>query len=86
MQLIGATTPKVPNQAPMPHASKQLLNVCPIPPIIIALLPGCQSSILSSNETHNDMNPAFITVRFRVGTQTTKAWVRMALGSLKVLP
>ena len=62
MQLIGAATPNVPNQAPMPQASKQLLNPCPIPPmyIIVALLPGCQSSILSSNEWHNDMNPAFI--------------------------
>ena len=28
--------------------------------IIIALLLGCQSSILSPNEWHNDMNPAFI--------------------------
>ena len=28
--------------------------------IIVALLPGCQSSILSSNKWHNDMNPAFI--------------------------
>ena len=54
-------TPNVPNQAPMRQASKQLLIVCVIPPmyIIIALLPGCQSSILSSNEWHNDMNPAF---------------------------
>ena len=34
----------------------------PIPPmyIIAQLLPGRQSSILSSNEWHNDMNPAFI--------------------------
>ena len=28
--------------------------------IIITLLASCQSSILSSNEWHNDMNPAFI--------------------------
>ena len=42
--------------------SKQLLNACPIPPVhvIITLLAGCQSAILSSNEWHNDMNPAFI--------------------------
>ena len=62
MQLIGAAIPNVPNQAPMPQASKQLLNVCPIPPvhIIVGLLAGCQSAILSSNEWHNDMNPAFI--------------------------
>ena len=44
------------------HSSKQLLNVCPIPPmhVIVTLLAGCQSAILSSNERHNDMNPAFI--------------------------
>ena len=54
-----AATPNVPNQAPMPQASKQLLNVCPIPPvhIIVRLLAGCQSAILSSNEWHNDSNP-----------------------------
>ena len=42
--------------------SKQLLNACPIPPVhvIVTLLAGCQSAILSSNEWHNDMNPAFI--------------------------
>ena len=28
--------------------------------IIITLLAGCQSSILPSNEWHNDVNPAFI--------------------------
>ena len=28
--------------------------------IIIALLPSCQSSILLSNEWHNDITPAFI--------------------------
>ena len=46
----------------MPQATKQLLNVCVVPPmyIIITLLPGCQSSILSSNEWHGDMNPACI--------------------------
>ena len=62
MQLIGVATPNVPNQAPMPQASKQLLNVCAVPTmyIIITLLAGCQSAILSSNEWHNDMTPAFI--------------------------
>ena len=62
MQLIGAATPDVPNQTPMPQLSKQLLNACPVPPmhIIVTLLAGCQSAILSSNETHNDMNLAFI--------------------------
>ena len=51
---VGAATPNVPNQAPMPQASKQLLNACMVPPlyIIITLLAGCQSSILSSNEWH----------------------------------
>ena len=46
----------------MPQASKQLLNVRAVPPmyIIIALLAGYQSSILSSSEWHNDMNPAFL--------------------------
>ena len=46
----------------VPQPSKQLLNACPIPPahVIITLLAGCQSAILSSNEWHNDMNPAFI--------------------------
>ena len=60
MQLIGATTLDVPNQTPMPQPSKQLLNACPIPPvhIIVTLLAGCQSAILSSNEWHDDMNPA----------------------------
>ena len=35
--------------------------LCPIPPVhvIVTLLVGCQSAILSSNERHNDMNPAF---------------------------
>ena len=62
MQLIGAAMPDVPNQTPMPQPSKQLLNVCPIPPmhVIVTLLAGCQSASLSSNEWHNDMNPAFI--------------------------
>ena len=62
MQLIGAATPDVPNQTPMLQPSKQLLNVCPIPPvhIIVTLLAGCQRAILSSNGWHNDMNPAFI--------------------------
>ena len=62
MQLIGATTPGVPNQAPMPQPSKQLLDARPTPPVhvIVRLLASCQSAILSSNERHNDMNPAFI--------------------------
>ena len=62
VQLIGAATPDVPNQTPMPQPSKQLLNACPLPPVhvIVTLLAGCQSAILSSNEWHNDMNPAFI--------------------------
>ena len=65
VQLIRATTPDVPHQTPMPQLSKQMLNACPIPPmhIIVQLLPGRQSSILSSNEWHNDMNPAFISAR-----------------------
>ena len=52
VQLIRATTLDVPNQTPMPQPSKQMLNVCPIPPmqIIVPLLPGRQSSILCSNE------------------------------------
>ena len=46
----------------MLQPSKQLLNVCPIPPVhvIVTLLAGCQSAILSSNEWHNDMNLALI--------------------------
>ena len=32
VQLIGAATPDVANQTPMPQLSKQMLNVCPIPP------------------------------------------------------
>ena len=45
-----------------PQPSKRLLNVCPIPlvHVMVTLLAGCQSAILSSNEWHNDMNPAFI--------------------------
>ena len=62
MQFIGAATPDVPNQTPMPQPSKWLLDTCPIPPVhvIVRLLAGCQSAILSCNEWHNDMNPAFI--------------------------
>ena len=62
VQLIGAATPDVPNQTPMPQPSKQLLNACHITfvNVIVTLLAGCQSAILSSNEWHNDMNPAFI--------------------------
>ena len=50
--------PDVPNQIPMPHLPKQMLNVCPIPPvyIIVRLLLGRQSSMFSSNEWHNDMH------------------------------
>ena len=62
VQLIRAATPDVPNQTPTPKVSKELLNACPIPPmhVIVQLLPGYQTSILSSNEWRNDMNPAFI--------------------------
>ena len=61
MQLIGAATPDVTNQTNATTEQK-LLNVCPIPPVhvIVTLLAGCQTAILSSNEWHNDMNPAFI--------------------------
>ena len=54
--------PDFPNQTSMPQRPTQMLNVCPIQPmhIIVRLLHGCQSSILSSNESHNDMKPAFI--------------------------
>ena len=36
--------------------------MCALPSVhvIVTLLVGCQSAILSSNERHNDMNPAFI--------------------------
>ena len=53
VQLIRAVKPKVPNQTPMPQLSKQMLNAHPTPPlhIIVRLLPSCQSSILSSNES-----------------------------------
>ena len=59
---IGAATPLVPNQTPRPQPSKQLLNACPIPPVhvIVRLLAGCQSAILSSNEWHNDMSPCIL--------------------------
>ena len=45
VHVIRAATPNVPNQAPMPQASKQLLNVCVVPPmnIIITLLEGVGS-------------------------------------------
>ena len=47
VQLIGAATPDVPNQTPMPQPSKQLLNVCLVPPVhvIVRLLAGYQSAI-----------------------------------------
>ena len=35
VQLIGAATPNVPNQTPMPQPSKQLLNACPGPRVHI---------------------------------------------------
>ena len=62
VQLIRAATLDVPYQTPMPQLSKQMLSACPIPPmhIIVRFFPGHQSSILSPNEWHNDMNPAFI--------------------------
>ena len=62
VQLIRAIMPDVPNQTPMPQPSKQMLNGYPIPPMhnIVQLLPGSQSSILSSNEWHNDMKPAVL--------------------------
>ena len=62
MQLIGAATPNVPNQTPMPQMSEQLLNSGPIPSmhIIIALLPCGEPIILPANEWHNDMQTAFV--------------------------
>ena len=41
---------------------REVLNACPTPAVhvIVTLLAGCQSAIPSSNEWHNDMNPAFI--------------------------
>ena len=62
VQLIGAATPYVPGQIPMPQPSKQLLNACPIQPVrvIVTLLASCQIAILSSNDWCNDMNLAFI--------------------------
>ena len=61
VQLIEAATPDVPNQTPMPQPRKQLFHACPIPPVhvIVTFFAGCQNAILSSNEWHNDMNPAF---------------------------
>ena len=49
VQLIMAATPGVPNQTPIPQLSKQMLNVCLVPPmhIIVRLLSGRQNSILS---------------------------------------
>ena len=56
MQLIGAATPDVPNQVPMPQASKQLFNVYPIPPVhvIVRLLAGW----VGRNQ-YGYVNPAF---------------------------
>ena len=74
VQLIRAATPNVPNQTPMPQLSKQMLNACLLPPmhIIVQLLPGRQSSILSSNEWHNDMGPVHIPNRKGV---MQKEWI-----------
>ena len=59
VQLIRAATLDVPNQTPVPQLSKQMLNVCPKPPmhIIVRLLWGCERSILSSNESKSRANP-----------------------------
>ena len=52
VQLIVAVAPDVPNQTPMPQLSKQMLNACPTTMhIIVRLLLGHQSSILSSYES-----------------------------------
>ena len=58
----GASSASSSASSCVPQPSKQLLNACPIPPVhvIVTLLAGCQSAILSSNEWHNDMNPALI--------------------------
>ena len=37
LQLIGATSPDVPNQTRMPQLFKQMFNVCPIPPMHITV-------------------------------------------------
>ena len=61
MQRIGAATPKVPNQTPMPQISEQLLHSGPIPSMhIIALLPCGEPIILPANEWHNDTQTAFV--------------------------
>ena len=39
VQLIRAATANVPNQTPMPQASKQLLNACPIPLMRVIVRP-----------------------------------------------
>ena len=75
--------PHVPNQAPMPQARKQLLNACAVPPIIvIALLAGCQSSILSSNEWHNGMSLAFgstiMAPNFKIGDKISSGCITPA--------
>ena len=50
VQLIRAATPNVPNQAPMPQTSKQLLTACAVPPmyIIIAHHMGTKSELATS--------------------------------------
>ena len=76
------SSPDVPNQTRMPQLSKQMLNACPIPPmhIIVRLLPGRQSSIVSSNEWHNDMNPTF------ESTIMAPKIKELALGTRRSLP
>ena len=51
VQFIGAATLDVPNKSPMPEQSKQVLKVCPIPPVqlIVRLLAGCQNATHSSD-------------------------------------
>ena len=78
VQLIRADTLDVWNQTPMPQLSRQMLNACPIPPmhIIVPLLPGRQSSILSTNEWHNDITPAFSGSPW-FGEKRDGKWVKM---------
>ena len=59
MQLIWTSTPDIPNQTPLPLMSKQLPNASTIPLmyIIIRLLSGCQSAILSPNKRLGQRTP-----------------------------
>ena len=77
VQFIGAATPDVPNQTPMPQPSKRLLNACRVPPmeIIVTLLAGCQSAIVSSNEW-----------QLKIETMTHGRGARGALTSSKIPP